>query len=88
MLYDSFMAYLSDKCGLKVSALTIKKAADLVKTRFPSATEHSLNEMRELWAALELRHFSPEEAGSEGASDLAKKYSLLLEFMEKELKQR
>jgi len=88
VLYDSFMAYLSDKCGLKVSALTIKKAADLVKTRFPSATEHSLNEMRELWATLELRHFSPEEAGSEGASDLAKKYSLLLEFMEKELKQR
>ena len=86
VLYDSFPGYLSDKCGLKVSALTIKKAAELVKTRFPSATENSLDEICELWTALELRHFSPEAAGSEGASDLAKKYSLLLELLEKELK--
>ncbi|MDO8804204.1 MAG: BatD family protein [Elusimicrobiota bacterium] len=85
-LYDSFMKYLSDKCGVKVSALTIRKAAELVKARFPSATERSLDEVRELWGALELRHFSPEAAGSEGASDLAKKYSLLLVRLEKELK--
>jgi len=85
-LYDSFMNYLSDKCGVKVSALTIRKAAELVKARFPAATPRSLDEMRELWEALELRHFSPESAGSEGASDLAKKYSLLVELMEKELK--
>ncbi len=86
VLYDSFMEYLSDKCGVKVSALTIKKASELVKARFPSATERSLDEVRELWAALELRHFSPEAAGSEGASDLAKKYSLLLLMLEKELR--
>jgi hypothetical protein len=86
VLYDSFMNYLSDKCGVKVSALTIRKAAGLVKSRFPSATERSLEEICELWAALELRHFSPETAGSEGASDLAKKYSLLLELLEKELR--
>ena len=86
MLYDSFMNYLSDKCGVKVSALTIKKAAGLVKARFPSATGQALEEICELWAALELRHFSPEAAGSEGASDLAKKYSLLLELLEKQLK--
>ena len=86
MLYESFMVYLSDKCGVKVSALTIRKAAELVKKRFPSATERSLDEVRELWGALELRHFSPEAAGSEGASDLAKKYSLLLEMLERELK--
>ena len=86
VLYDSFMAYLSDKCGGKVSALTIKKAAELVKTRFPSASERSLDEICELWGALELRHFSPEAAGSEGASDLAKKYSLLIDLLEKELR--
>lgn len=86
VLYDSFMDYLSDKCGVKVSALTIRKAAGLVKSRFPSATERSLDEICELWAALELRHFSPEASGSEGASDLARKYSLLLELLEKELR--
>ncbi len=86
VLYDSFMNYLSDKCGVKVSALTIRKAAGLVKSRFPAATDRSLEEICELWAALELRHFSPEAAGSEGASDLAKKYSLLLELLEKELR--
>jgi len=86
VLYDSFMSYLSDKCGVRVSALTIRKAAGLVKSRFPSATQRSLDEICELWAALELRHFSPEAAGSEGASDLAKKYSLLLELLEKELR--
>ncbi|MBI4351212.1 MAG: protein BatD [Elusimicrobia bacterium] len=86
VLYDSFMDYLSDKCGVKVGALTIRKASGLVKNRFPSASERALEEICELWAALELRHFSPEAAGSEGASDLAKKYSLLLELLEKELK--
>jgi len=86
VLYDSFMKYLSDKCGVKVSALTIRKATDLVKTRFPAVTERSMDELRELWGALELRHFSPEAAGSEGASDLAKKYSVLLEMLEKELR--
>jgi len=86
VLYDSFMAYLSDKCGVKVSALTMKKAADLIRQRFPGAGERAFEEIRELWAALELRHFSPETAGAEGASDLAKKYSLLIELLEKELR--
>jgi hypothetical protein len=86
VLYDSFMDYLSDKCGCKVSALTIKKAADLVKARFPGVSERSLGEMRELWSALELRHFSPAAAEAEGARDLAKKYSLLIELLEKELR--
>lgn len=85
-VYDSFMNYLSDKSGVKVSALTIRKAAELVKQRFPRVTEPSIDEMRELWQALELRHFSPEAAGAEGASDLVKKYSLLVERLEKELK--
>lgn len=85
-IYDSFMNYLSDKSGVKVGALTIKKAAELVQKRFPRVTAPSLDEMRELWQALELRHFSPEAAGAEGASDLVKKYSLLVERLEKELK--
>jgi len=86
VLYDSFMDYLSDKCGRKVSALTMKKATDLIKQRFPAAADRSLEEIRELWGALELRHFSPETAAAEGASDLAKKYALLLELLEKELR--
>lgn len=86
LLYDSFQDYLSDKCGIKVGAFTMKKAADLIKQRFPGVGEHSLQEIRELWEALELRHYSPDASGAEGASDLAKKYSLLLEMLEKELK--
>jgi cobalamin biosynthesis Mg chelatase CobN len=86
VLYDSFMDYLSDKCGVKVSALTIRKASELVKKRFPKVTERSLDEIRELWEALELRHYAPSASGAEGASDLAKKYSLLIERLEKELR--
>ncbi|OGR68181.1 MAG: hypothetical protein A2081_02510 [Elusimicrobia bacterium GWC2_61_19] len=86
LLYDSFMDYLSDKCGVKVSALTMKKAGDLIKERFPGVGDRAMEEIRELWTALELRHFSPEAAGAEGTSDLAKKYALLLELLEKELR--
>lgn len=85
-VYDSFMSYLSDKSGIKVGALTIKKAVEMVRSRFPKASDASLAEIRELWQALELRHFSPEAAGAEGASDLVKKYSLLVERLEKELR--
>ncbi len=86
ILYDSYMAYLSDKCGVKVSALTIKKAVDLIKARFPRVSERSVEEIQELWSALELRHFSPSAAEAEGTRDLARKYSLLIELLEKELK--
>ncbi|MEI7528207.1 MAG: BatD family protein [Elusimicrobiota bacterium] len=86
LLYDSFMAYLSDKCGVKVSALTIRKASELIKARFPGASERALDEIRELWTALELRHFAPSAAEPEGAGDLLKKYSLLIAQLEKELR--
>lgn len=88
LLYDSFMCYLSDKCGIKVSALTIKKAVEAIKQRFPGVGERSIAEISELWSALELRHFAPSAAEPEGARDLAKKYSLLIEFLEKELKKK
>lgn len=86
MLYDSYLDYLSDKCGCKVSALTIKKASDLIKRRFPRVSERALEEIKDLWSALELRHYSPAAAEAEGARDLAKKYSLLIELLEKELR--
>ncbi|HNW44371.1 MAG TPA: BatD family protein [Elusimicrobiales bacterium] len=86
LLYDSFMDYLSDKCGVKVSALTIKKASELIKARFPGASQRAMDEIRELWTALELRHFSPSATEPEGATDLTKKYSLLIELLEKELR--
>lgn len=85
-LYNSFMNYLSDKCGVKMSALTTRKAAELIKARFPRAGDGALDEIRELWSALELRHFAPSAAEAEGTADLAKKYSLLIELLEKELK--
>ena len=85
-LYNSFMNYLSDKCGVKVSALTTKKAAELIKQRFPRAGDGALDEIRELWSALELRHFAPSAAEAEGTADLTKKYSLLIELLEKELR--
>ncbi len=86
LLYDSFLDYLSDKCGVKVSALTMRKAATLIKERFPKVSERSLEEIKELWEALELRHYSPGTAEAEGTSDLAKKYFLLMELLEKELR--
>jgi len=86
VLYDSFLNYLSDKCGVKVSALTMRKAVALIKERFPGAGERALEEIRELWTALELRHFSPEASAAEGTADLAVKYALLLELLEAELK--
>ena len=86
LLYDSFLDYLSDKCGVKVSALTIRKASTLIKERFPKVSERSMGEIKELWEALELRHYSPGAADAEGTSDLAKKYFLLMELLEKELR--
>ncbi len=86
VLYDSLMAYLSDKCGLKVNALPMKKAADLVRERFPGVSARATEEIIELWSALELRHFSPSASETEGTGDLAKKYSLLIELLEKELR--
>ncbi|OGS12925.1 MAG: hypothetical protein A2234_08655 [Elusimicrobia bacterium RIFOXYA2_FULL_58_8] len=86
LLYDSFMYYLSDKCGVKVSALTMKKAAQLIKERFPAVTPRAMEEVRELWTALELRHFSPSAAEPEGVRNLLKKYSLLITLLEKELR--
>ena len=86
LLYDSFMAYLTDKCGIKVGALTIRQAIEAIRKRFPNAGERSIEEISELWSALELRHFAPSQAEPEGAMDLAKKYSLLIELLEKELK--
>jgi len=84
LLYDSFMAYLSDKCGVKMNALTIKKASEFIKTRFPGTSAHAMEEVRELWMALELRHFAPSAAEPEGAIDLTRKYSLLIILLEKE----
>ena len=86
VLYDSFMDYLSDKCGVKASALPMKKAVEIMRQRFPRAGDRAAEETQELWSALELRHFSPEASEAEGTSDLAKKYSLLIELLEKELR--
>lgn len=86
VLYDSFLDYLSDKCGAKISALPMRKALDLIKSRFPSVQDVSLSSIRALWETLELHRYSPGAAGGEGAAELVKKYRRLLMILEKELK--
>ena len=84
LLYDSFLAYLSNKSGYKVSGLTMKRALVLLKEKFPDAGEHSLAEIKDLWEKLEALHFSPSGATLEQGKDLLEKYSALLDLLEKD----
>lgn len=84
VLYDSLLAYLSDKSGCKVSGLTMKRALILLKEKFPGTGEHSLAEIKDLWEKLEALHFSPAGATPEKAKDMIEKYAALLDILEKE----
>ena len=86
ILYDSLLAYLSDKSGCKVSGLTIKRALVRLKDKFPGAGEHSLAEIKDLWEKLEALHFSPAGATPEKAKDMLEKYTALLDILEKEFR--
>ena len=86
ILYDSLLAYLSDKSGYKVSGLTMKRARVLLKEKFPQAGEHSLAEITDLWERLEALHFSPAGATPEEGKYLLEKYTALLDLLEKDFK--
>ena len=86
ILYDSLLAYLSDKSGCRVSGLTMKRALVLLKEKFPGAGEYSLAEIKDLWENLEALHFSPGGATPEEGKDLLNKYTALLDLLEKDFK--
>ncbi|MCX5785239.1 MAG: BatD family protein [Elusimicrobia bacterium] len=88
VLYDSFMEYLSDKTGKKVSALTTRQARELIKDRFPRTDEYHLEEIRAFWEQLEMFHFSPSSLTAQNAKDLITKYTVLIEMLEKEFKKK
>ncbi|HBB66019.1 MAG: hypothetical protein A2X28_07240 [Elusimicrobia bacterium GWA2_56_46] len=86
LLYDSLLAYLHGKSGLKASGLTMKRALSLLREKFPDIGEHSLAEIRDLWEKLEAAHFSPGGAGPREVKDMIEKYSSLLDLLEREFK--
>ena len=86
VLYDSFLAYLSDKSGYRVSGLTMKRALTRLREKFPGAGEYSLAEIKDLWEKLEALHFSPAGATPEKAKDMLEKYTALLDLLEKDFK--
>ncbi len=88
MLYDSLLAYLSDKSGHKVSGLTIRRTLVLLHERFPGAGEYAMGEIKDLWEKLEALHFSPAGIGHEEAGEMLDKYSALLPVLEKEFSER
>ncbi|HAH31033.1 MAG TPA: hypothetical protein DCL44_01825 [Elusimicrobia bacterium] len=88
VLYDSFMEYLSDKTGGKISALTTRQARELIKDRFPLMDEYHLEEIKSFWEQLEMFHFSPSSLTAQNAKDLITRYTVLLERLEKEFKKK
>jgi len=86
ILYDSLLAYLSDKSGCKVGGMTMKRTVVLLKEKFPAAGESALDEIKDLWQQLEALHFSPGGATQEEARDMLDKYTILLTRLEKELR--
>lgn len=88
VLYDSFMEYLSDKTGKKVSALTTRQAGELIMERFPRTDGYYLEEIRSFWEQLEMFHFSPSSLTAQNAKDLITKYTVLIEMLEKEFKKK
>ncbi len=86
ILYDSLLAYLSDKSGYKISGLTMKRALVLLKEKFPKAGDYSLTEIKDLWEKLEALHFSPAGATQEEGKDLLNEYAILLDLLEKDFK--
>ena len=88
VLYDSFMEYLSDKTGKKISALTTRQAAELIVECFPHTDKYYLEEIRSFWSQLEMFHFSPSSLTAQNARDLLTKYTMLVEMLEKEFKNK
>lgn len=86
VLYDSLLAYLSDKSGQKVSGMTRKKALALLKGQFPGAGDYALGEIGDLWENLEALHYTPEGDQPERAKEMISKYAALLDMLEKEFK--
>lgn len=86
ILYDSLLAYLSDKSGCKVGGMTMKRTLALLKDKFPGAGEGSLAEIKDLWETLEALHFSPGGATREEAKDMIEKYAVLLSRLEEEFR--
>jgi hypothetical protein len=86
ILYESLLAYLSDKSGCKVGGMTMKRTLALLQEKFPGAGEGSLGEIKDLWEQLEALHFSPGGATQEEARDMIEKYTVLLARLEKEFR--
>lgn len=86
ILYDSFMDYLSDKCGEKVSAMKSSKALEAIRSRFPKTDESVLDNIRELWQELEMYHYMPGKADSITAEGLAERCRMILKMLDGKLK--
>jgi len=86
IIYDSLLAYLCDKCGQNISALTSRKAAEFLSGRFPKLTKAELDSLQDFWVRIEASHYSPENISEEQASALAGSYSSLLDILEDKLR--
>lgn len=86
MLYDAFMDYLSNKCGEKVSAMQVRKALDVIHSKFPKVEQHELDSIRDLWQELEMHHYAPGQVDSVSAEGLAERCRIVLKMLDGKLK--
>ncbi|MBI4057026.1 MAG: protein BatD [Elusimicrobia bacterium] len=60
LLSESLTGYLSDKLGISVSGLTLKKLMEILKEKSPQTAETCAEEIKSTWEHLDLIRFAPQ----------------------------
>ena len=86
LLYDAFMDYLSDKCGEKVSAMQVRKAIEVIRSKFPKVKNSEADSIRNLWQELEMHHYAPGKADKFSSEALLQQCRMILKMLDGKLK--
>ncbi|HVA67513.1 MAG TPA: BatD family protein [Elusimicrobiota bacterium] len=84
LMSEALCGYLADKISEPPAGLTLRRAQELLRLRYPKLSAGTLSRIKNAWEELDLHRFAPAAhpgAGKTGAPDLAE----LLKAVEKEL---
>lgn len=85
-LSDALAGYLADKLASPAAGLTAKRAAELLRRRWPALKEERLREIQDLWRAIDAQRFAPGGEDDAGLRSCRESLSRLIEALEKELR--
>jgi len=86
LVYDSFLKYLSERCGRKIDGYTRREASSEIKRLFRRLSQSDIISINEFWEYAESQHYSPADVSRESAEDLVNSYSLLLDLIDDKMK--